>query len=823
MLNLREYQTRARSLCDYLPWAALVADGVMLNKDGSFLRVARYRGPDLDSATPSELVATTARINNVLRRLGSGWSLFFEAQRIPATRYPVSQFPDAASWIVDKERELQFNDFGKHFESIYTLSLVFLPPSDRLNRAADFMFEKGGDDPTRAHSQTGRYQEHLSRFLTETTRALDLLAHTLPDLHVLDSEALLTYLHGLISTKRHRVSVPEEPTCLDSFLSDTPVFGGLSPMLGDKHIRTLTITGFPNQTVPGILDDLNDLGLPYRWVTRWIPFAKQEAEQILRKIRRQWFVKRKSAFVILQEVLFNRESPLIDSDAGNKAADADMALQELGSDDVSYGAITSTVTVLHEQEDIADDRMRQVERVINAKGFVTIRESLNAVEAWLGSMPGHVYANVRKPIVHSLNLAHMMPISAVWAGEAGNTHLKGPPLLVARTRGATPYRLNLHVGDVGHTLVIGPTGAGKSVLLSLLALQFRRYNNAQVFMFDKGRSARAAILAMGGESFDLSLDGHLSFQPLAAIDKEAARAFASQWVADILTHEGLTLTPEMRQALWSALNSLAAAPVNQRTLTGLSLLLQMKLLRQALHSYTMEGAFGGLLDADTDSLSLNDVLHFEMEDLLNTPQAVLPLLTYLFHRLDHRFDGRPTLLILDEAWIYLDTPFFAGRIREWLKTLRKKNVSVVFATQSLSDIGQSSIAPTLIESCPTRIFLPNDRALEPQIYKIYEQFGLNDRQITLISQSVPKCDYYLQSARGNRQFELGLGPVASVLCGSSSIDDHGLMDQLLEQGSKGFLPRFLAAKGLDVIARQVDQLQQKRTATATQDRQGDAA
>jgi len=151
--------------------------------------------------------------------------------------------------------------------------------------------------------------------------------------------------------------------------------------------------------------------------------------------------------------------------------------------------------------------------------------------------------------------------------------------------------------------------------------------------------------------------------------------------------------------------------------------------------------------------------------------------------------------------VFLDDPLFAERIREWLKTLRKKNVAVVFATQSLADIENSSIAPALIESCPSRIFLPNDRAIEPQSRAIYERFGLNDRQIELISQSIPKQDYYYQSQRGNRMFELGLGPIGLALCGASTPADHKLMDQIKSRTSKaGFAHDWLQAKDIDWAA-----------------------
>ena len=158
-------------------------------------------------------------------------------------------------------------------------------------------------------------------------------------------------------------------------------------------------------------------------------------------------------------------------------------------------------------------------------------------------------------------------------------------------------------------------------------------------------------------------------------------------------------------------------------------------------------------------------------------------------------------MVLDEAWVFLDDPLFAERIREWLKTLRKKNVAVVFATQSLADIEGSSIAPALIESCPSRIFLPNDRAIEPQSRATYERFGLNDRQIELIAHSISKRDYYYQSQRGNRMFELGLGPIGLALCGASTPVDHKSIDQLLDdEGEASFVEKWLSAKKLDWAA-----------------------
>ena len=795
MLMLREYRNRADRLADHLPWAALVAPGIVLNKDGSFSRVLAFRGPDLESATEAELVATCARANNVLKRFGSGWALHIEAERREAIGYPGSPFPDAASWLVDEERRAAFEGGGAHFESRYFLTLTFLPPPDQADTAGRALVE-------RSESREGRdWQQALAAFVAETTRALDLFAGFMPEIRALGDAETLTFLHGCISNRHMSVAVPETPMYLDGLLSDTPLTGGLEPMLGRQHLRTLTILGFPNLSRPGILDTLNHQGFGYRWVTRFIALDKTDATRTLTRLRRQWFNKRKSITALLREVIYNQSVQLLDSDADNKMLDADLALQALGGDHVAFGHLTTTITVADEDRAAVDDKVRAVERIVNGLGFTCIREGLNAVEAWLSSLPGQVYANVRQPLVHTLNLAHLMPLSSVWAGPARNTHLDGPPLLYAETSGSTPFRLSTHVGDVGHMMIVGPTGAGKSVLLALIALQFRRYSGSQIYIFDMGQSARAVTLACGGAHHGLGLGGDagetIAFQPLAAIDQPEERAWTAEWIAALLAHEKVTVDPAVKEAVWSALGSLATAPVEERTLTGLGLLLQSTALRSALAPYTLEGPFGRLLDAAEDDLRMADVQCFETEALMGTGSVVGPVLTYLFHRLEERFTGRPTLLILDEAWKFLDHPLFAARIREWLKTLRKKNVAVVFASQSLADIAESSIAPAIIESCPQRILLPNAAAIEPQGRAAYERFGLNARQIELIAQATPKRHYYLQSPRGNRLFELGLGPIALALCGSSDPASQAMIDRLIAEGSTAdFAARYLREAGL---------------------------
>lgn len=800
MFDLHPYKQSGARLCDYLPWAALVASGIVLNKDGSFQRTLSFCGPDLDSSTPSELMGASVRLNNALRRFGSGWCIHVEARRSPAPGYPDSQFPDALSWLIDEERAQVFETAGARFESRYFMTLTRLPPAERQGKLESLLFEGVADAQKEGEGGLPKaidYRQHLERYTHETEQFLALLETLTPEARWLNDEETLTFLHDCVSDRPHRVTVPSTPFHLDALLTDAPLVGGLAPMLGCNHLRIISVRSFVTETEPGLLDALNRLPISYRWVTRFLPLDREEARRELERVRKRWFSKRKGLATMLREALFREESALQDNDATNQTADADLALQELGADAVAAGYATLTIVVAEPDETQADDIVRQIQQVTDGMGFVTQVESINAVEAWLGGLPGQAYADVRRPILLTPSLAHLLPLSAVWAGPECNRHLDAPPLMLTATDGATPFRLDLHVGDVGHTMIVGPTGAGKSVLLATLAAQWLRYPEAQVYLFDKGRSARATILGLGGDFFDLGVEDALGLQPLEWIGEASERSGALDWLTSLVASANVTITPELRAELWRALEILAQRPPEDRTLTLLSALVQDASVRSALEPFTQTGPYGRLLDHDRSSLGYGRVQAFEMDDLMRRPAATGAVLAALFHVLERRFDGKPTLLVLDEAWLFLKDAFFAAQIQDWLKTLRKRNVAVVFASQELADVEASPIASTIIEACLTRIFLPNDRAREPRSRAFYEALGLNARQIDLIASATPKRDYYFVSRDGSRLFELGLGPATLAFVAASRPEDHTLIDRVLaEAGQEGFAAAWLDARGL---------------------------
>ena len=793
MRFLDEHRHRPATLADHLPWAALVAPGIVLNKDGSFLTALKFRGPDLESSTEDELMAVRARLNNALKRLGTGWCLHVEARRRPADPYPPAETEVTAAWIVDAERQALFEGAEPAFETDYRMSLTWLPPADETRRIERVLF-----DGLAAADRD--WKASLELFEREAAAILDLLADTLPEARPLDDAELLTWLHACVVTRPYTVEPAQTPAFLDAALAEEPLTGGVSPRLGDQFLKVVSVRALPAATRPGLLDTLSALPFEYRWTARWIGLDKAQAEREIVKLRKRWFAKRKGVMVLLREAITKEEVPLLDTDAASKTEECDGALAALGSEACAYGYLTLTVSLLDVDPTAAAEKARAVAAALNAQGLVARVEDLNAVDAWLGSIPGEPYADVRRPMVSTLNLADLLPVSAVWAGPAEDPCLEASPLAVARTTGSTPFRLALHAGDVGHAMVVGPTGSGKSALLSFLALQWFRYAGARVVFLDKGKSARAATLAAGGAWRALEPGAPFALQPLGRVDDEAERAWAAEWLSETIRLAGLEPTPRVREEIWAALKALADAPVPQRTLTVFCALVQDRAVAAALEPLTLKGPHGSLLDAAEDGLEPSLFDTFELESLMATPSAVAPVLSALFHHLERSFDGRPTLLILDEAWLFLGETSFAAKIREWLKTLRKKRVAVVFATQSLDDVAASSIASSLIESCLTQVFLPNPRALEPGSAELYRRFGLNRRQLELIAFATPKRAYYWRQPQGRRLFDLKLSGVGLALCGSSSPEDQVLIDQVLQRaGPEQFLRAFLKAKGVSHV------------------------
>ena len=770
---LKEYSEEKGKLSSYVPWICLIDKGVVLNKNGTLQKTLKYRGYDLDSSTVYELKNINAKLNDVIKRLGQGWSLNVEARRKRCTDYIEAKNEILAIDIIEKERKLNFLE-NEHFESEYYLTIVQLIPTDNSKKVGEIFLEYA--------KKSEILDKTLENFNKEFKKILNLFKEIFLEVTELDDEETYTYLHSCVSTKTDKVVVPEIPYAMANYLCDSDLVGGLKPKLRGKEIRCISIQGFPNYTVPGFFDVLNRLNIPYRWITRFLILSKLEALSKMERKYKNIFSQRLSLFQrVYAELTGEKEenSRKLNEDALNKANEVRTQIALTTGDYVSQGFYTCTLIVDGDSIDEVEERVDVISKTINNMGFITIEESINSVEAFLGSIPGNITNNIRMPILNTITLSHLLPVSSVWGGDSWNKHLNAPPLIYTKTKGSTPFRFNIHIEDIGHSAIVGPTGYGKSVLLGLIASSFIKYKDSRVYFFDKDASSRVLTYAVGGEFHDLGND-ELSFQPLANIEIVEEKEWAYGWILEILEQENIKVSPTQKEKIWKALDNLAKTPIEFRTISNFYTSVNDREIKEALIPYKIGGALGKYFDSDKDTLNFSRWQVFEMNQVINNKKGITPLLSYIFRRIENSLDGNPCIIILDECWMFFDNPIFAAKIREWLKVLRKKNCSVIFATQELGDILNSKLFTTVLDACQTKVFLPNPNAFADNYIPIYQKFGLNKTEIEIISKATKKKEYYYKSTKGSRLFELDLKEKTLSLIASSDLAKQNKAKELKE-------------------------------------------
>jgi type IV secretion/conjugal transfer VirB4 family ATPase len=820
MLGLKRFRSGVAGLPDLLNWAALIDNGIIQGKDGSLLAGWSYAGPDSANTSPEAREYTCTQINAALARLGSGWVSWHEAVRVQAAEYPdrsESFFPDRISGLIEEERRAQFEAEAAHFESSYAFFVMYTPPLVAKSRLAELVYD---DTAAGKKSPSALGDKLLVQFKRACADLEDALSTVLrmerlglrierdgtgrPQIH----DDLVNWLRLCLSGEWTDMIIPPYGAYCDVYMAGAELWNGELPVLGDKHICAVGIEGFPSSSFPACMAFLDVMPFAFRFSTRFIYLDQHEALTMLGRYRRQWRQKVRGFW----SQVFRTQGGIVNEDALLMAAQSEQAMSEAQGGQVTYGFYTPVVLVTDATKETAMERARLVVRELRRAGFVARVETVNSMEAWLGSVPGHPLPNIRRPMVHTLNLSDLVLTSSIWTGvprcPSPLYPPNSPPLLYAATLGATPFRLNLHVDDLGHTLIFGPTGAGKSVLLGTLAAQFLRYPDATVCCFDKGRSMWTLAEAVGGKHYDIGADeAPVALQPLAYLSTENELLWAADYIAICFELQAnRPPTVEQRAEIHKALRLLASSPT--RSFTEFCVQVQDSEIKSALDYYTIAGPLGHLLDANDEAGGVPAKFTvYELDSLMSSgsEKNVLPVLLVLFRWFERSLTGQPALLIIDEAWVLLSHPVFSEKIREWLKTLRKANCSVVLASQSLSDASKSGIMDVLMESTATKIFLPNEEAcrsggdrgdvLGPR--EIYQMFGLNDEEIETIRTATRKRQYYFSSSEGRRLFELGLGPVALAFLAVSDKETLGHLRLLKAMHGDAWPVIWLQERGVD--------------------------
>jgi type IV secretion system protein VirB4 len=833
-LSGRSYAGRNLGLSDLLMYATLIDEGVILQTDGSYLSAFWYRGSDLETSTDSELNILSAHLKDAFNLLGSGWLFHIDTIRYPAGDYTKEDdcfYGNELSKKIDEERRDLYQSLDKHYENAYAISFTYRPKVDFGNKFGLFFRNK-----EKNHSFD--YKHYLVQFKAKVSEIMGLLSCQL-NLAMMDNQGLLSYISWCLTGEKVKLQLPlKNGAFLKHYLASCDLVGGESPKLGDKYMRVVTIMGFPSESYPAILDKLNYIDFTYRFNSRFILISQYEGNKLIDRLSGLWYQKRISAMDTVKLSLAINSNVKINQNSQAQYQDAETAKAINDSGNAKFGFYTACVVITHKDLQIVEQQAAQIRSIFQGLGFASQIERHHGVEAFLGTLPGYSYANVRKWLIHTQNVADIIPNTSIWSGLDYNPCSfyvdNNPPLFYARTTGYTPLRLSLHVADSGHTLILGPTGSGKSTLLNFIIAQHFRYKNARVFVFDKNRSSLPLCYGCNGSFYDIGNEtNQLFFQPLAVLESDLDFDFAASWLEDLCILNGMEkiFDDTHRQAIRKALHLMQQdTPKERRTLSYFRHLVQDydQAISNVLDSFCQEkklamdikinpGFIAHIFDGNYDSFTMESssmeqsasqesqlkysrtetskFTVFEMSNLMQQgDRVIIPALKFLIHTVSKQFHtGEPTLVIFDESFLFFKHFLFREKIIEWIKTVRKFNVAIIFATQEIADLfSYKDLLSTLKTNCSTKIFLPNSLALTEDVFAQYKSMGLNEKQINLIAHSY-KGEYFYVSSLGRRKFSLDLNrtPLTFNFTARTSASDINLAIRLRQEDRENFITNWM--------------------------------
>jgi type IV secretory pathway VirB4 component len=838
---VRERDTLSRMV----PWRSIAAPGVMLQKDRwhTLQRSYSVRGPDVMGLAREVQGSLMFQANNVFKRLGGRWALHAEAQRRRVTCLPPlpPEVPPLLRLLDGAYRTHLLQEPGLR-ETTYFQTLSWTPPPPSTERWGRF-FIRG---PGASYRTSTPEAASLLDFVEQSDVFMDLLRGVLAECTPLTTEAMLAYLHSCVSDRPRVMKLPGSLADMDHYLCDSALDpAGWYPQLGQWHLRTCSVKAYPRESLVGMMRDLEALPLDFRWCTRSLGLEKHAQEGMLRKAQAAWLHEEKGLTDRLSENVTHEGTRILNRAATNNAEDVDTARQEVGADIVAYGAFTSTVTVWDTDPLAADEKRRIVMQTFAARGIGTVEEGVHQTAAWLSSHPGNRLDNVNATHQSTMSLAHLMPgLTAAWRGPSRDAYLQGGPWFYARTEGNTLFRVVNHLyddrsedfRDLGHFLILGFTGAGKSTLGNWLRLMWLQYAGAQAKLFDIKRHGKLLTLLLNGSWYDL---GARRYQPLRHCDDPQRRGVILQWVLDLLEEYHVPVTAPIQRYVEAHLVKLGDYPAPERTFTQYLRLLtegsrgteemalkgerdatgsvhvKPRLLRLLDHYMDVRGVLQsfatgregpGLFDGCEEDFDANPVQTFEMDDLLGQPRLLAPVMRYVLPQVEGQMStDRKMFLLFDDAAIPLEVARIRRDAKNWLRTARKLGVSVGFATHSLDDLfGKESpigeeMASILLESCPVRFYLYNPEASKPTIRAIYRKMGLEDTAIDQIAVMRPQREIYYQLREmGERPCALHFPKIVLDAIARNTADDHRLIEEiLLKEGPEGFAAGWLRHHGYE--------------------------
>lgn len=850
-INLREigvdYRKTARSFAELVPWLYPVTERVIANKDSALMACFTFDGVDLEGMTADDISRHADLEEKAYQAfLDEPVTLWWQVKRRRTTAYPQARFPDPVSQRIDDNRRRAFQA-GRHYVNRHYLTVALSPAkgSHRFFQRLHFFLHDEQQPFAKALFSTGRTyfsgqyafaydKRELEAQLACFEEMLDEFANTLRDYRLvrLSGGRLLGFLQSFVTTEDadDRELVTPEGQLLDGYLPDCTTHVGREHLILEGNRRRflagLSVKAFPGgaeadeehivrpRSYPGMLDAL--LKVPGEiTVSQVFRFASlEEAGRFIRAKRRfnDVFKFNWQAFVrgVLRkgDMTGAKVNPVRERGVG----EATEALGLLETQKAFFGFWNLTVLCHGNTPEEADETAHEAHHAVSHGGFISVRERLHLLSAYTGTLPGMWAELVRWYFISTGNLADFSPARSIGQGSPTNDYLSEqmrrpcPALAVLTTIFSIPYHFNFHVKDLGHTFVVGPSRTGKTVFMMFLIAQFRKYFGARIYIFDKDHSCRIGTLLMGGQHIDLDFEARtVRLNPLLLLGESKLHGRIKEWLAGLLTCRGYEMTEEDHQCLMDAVKGTwQMGPKMWRLRFLYPLLSPRPKLQTLLAPWVHEGEFAHIYDNEEDSFSLSRFTCTEMGRILAVKEVACSFTDYVFLRIDIELDRLserdedgelvprvPTLIYFEEGWYFLEEPAYRSRFRNYSKTLAKKLGMLATSTQSLEDIADSPVFPSIRDNFATKIFLPNRSAHTPALKRLYgEQFLLNEAQIAALASATPKKHYLISQGGLTRLVSADLD-AETLACLRSDSEAQAVFDKHFHSGHADWRERYI--------------------------------
>jgi type IV secretory pathway VirB4 component len=769
-------------------------DAVVRLRGGGTTVGYEIEGPGHETTSAADVIAACERFTNSLTHFGTGDFVHLIVHRVPATGYPARAYSNRAAGLVDRERKGRFEQ-----EHYYRNLVRFYVSNQDESAIANYL--KALFFASTEHRLRSSRELQLQRFLHRLEKWEDVIASTLKPRRLTRLEMfrdLLLTVNGIY----YDAPLPRPGAPLHHIIGQQDFAGGSLPRMGEFHIRPVTLVyPWPKATAEQALSVLLTHPGELMLSCRFVCLDPPDAERVLKLERRRYITEANGTGVKQWFVnSFNlKKRATADQDVEEQIAECDEALTLLAQG-MPFGWATITAFVRGREEQAVNSRARQlVKDLADIQHGARIEDAM-AVEAIKGGWPGQGAANERRPLISAANFADLaLPIHH-WEGTPAIDSTFFPegtaaPLIVTGS-GNEPFYAPSHIRSVGHQLIIGPTTAGKSVLLGVIVQALSVLPGVRIIWLDRDYSSFVLTHAMGGTYIELATDNSSPLCPFQWLMREQDTGWLFDWFVRLGKRWNIDLTERQAADLDTALTLAKATGIC--TMTAFIHLVHDPQLRGVLRNYAAGGQRGHIFDGEPAAPGRTMLTTYEMRHLdALGERASGPATELIVHDAEAALGATPTFVVIDEGKWLLSSPIALPWVDKALRTFRKYNAAIILATQSLAEIESTEVRSLLLESTAVKIFLPNRAAAGEHVRALYQQLGLTEKELEIIATAIPQRDYLCSTEYGARLFRLDLGPMAKALCASTGSNAVAQARRMLAGfGPERFLDAWLHLHGL---------------------------